>query len=127
MSAELLGSAMSVAMWIFIGGYVITSLLSLRTVRGSHASYVITTARVASCIGVAIIGVGKSVVDTMTMGPRIGVLNLITTLLYLALAYLASKGDDNWFSDQWKKFKRDLTRLRQRLANTLPQPAPSPA
>ena len=126
MFLQVLDFAMSLILVVFLAVFVFASAKRAKAVKGTHLRYVLSTARLAATIGIAVVFFCRGVVHMVLAEPVAAGVDAFAGIMYAWLAYRAYGEDDNWFNKQGKRLRRGIKRLRQRLANTAPLPLPSP-
>ncbi len=96
-----------------------------RAVLGSHQRYVATTWIIATDIMVILSLLASSVIYFMQENLLGAGWDLVIVWIWV-WSLKRFFDDDNWFNDQWKRLKRGIKKLRERIARATPSPLPSP-
>ncbi len=120
----------TVAFWVFVALAIGSSGFGLRKsfcIKGSHQRYVAATLEAGCELGVMLTLLVISVINAAQQDFMFAGVAMALFFWRLWWFLKSFNDDDHWFNDQWKRMKRDLKKLRQRLANASPLPMPSPA
>lgn len=123
-----------------IAGFVYTSsllswiaavIIRRRAVPGTRIRYIASSWAVGGAAGIAMSSPVLGVIYLMRGEYFMAGLDAFLTVYWTWQVYREFNNEDNWFNDQWKKFKRGMKKLRQKLSalkpSSLPSPLPSPA
>ena len=124
MSIAILIAVIAALMYITVFTHLVSFFLRNSYIPGSYRRYIanslmLATSGINFVIGVILGGLYFAIGDYIAAGVfSLGSLGWLWVIK-------KDKDEDNWFNDQWKRLKRGLKNLRQRLATTSPLPSPA--
>jgi hypothetical protein len=103
------------------------NFIRVRAVKGSFQRYRLTTLSITMKAGAIVFELLICATAVATQSYVLGAMYLVVVPLEVMTLLRLIHGDDNWFNDQWKRAKRGIKKIRQRIQQATPSPLPSPA
>ena len=125
LSSDTLQLILTAAVLALSVGNIMTSIRRNQSVKGSYPRYVAASWFLVT--GIAVIGVTFAKAALYVATGEYVAAGFQLALVGLWVWIIRSQSDeDNWFNSQWKRLKKGVKALRQRIASLAPSPLPSP-
>lgn len=127
MSFDLAHAGVNAIVWIMLAVGVVSRLLRISAVRGSHQRHVYGSLHILAYGLIAVFRLADAVLYSIEGEFSRASMNLVTVPIWVLLIVLGWD-DDNWFNGQLKRLKKGIKKLRS-WRPRVPQvvvPSPSP-